>query len=324
MCTMMFINAISPFQPPFWLRNPHLQSILPKFIPQAEPAYQRILHQDNTGLCQIAYDFVYHHQSPNPQQLAVMFHGLEGSSDSHYAKAFVNYAQQQGWHAVIVHYRGCGGMDNASPYDYHAGDTASIHHSLIWLKQQYPSLFVAGVSLGGNMLARYLGEYAESALCEKAVIISAPVDLASSAKMMHRFVARHVYTPYLLKPLLKKALAKIHDSDDYQRLKNVKTIDAFDDLYTAPRHGYGNVNHYYQRASALPVLQSICVPTLIISAVDDPFLGKVAQSQDVSNMVQLYYPQYGGHVGFVDYHTTQKKLDLNWLPKTVFQFFNAK
>lgn len=320
---MTFKTDFSPFQPPFWLRNPHLQSILPKFIPQTEPNYQRILQLDNTGQCQIAYDFVYHSHAKNPQQLAVMFHGLEGSSDSHYAKAFVNYAHQQGWNAVIVHYRGCGGVENSSPYDYHAGDTASIQHSLTWLKQQYAELYVTGVSLGGNMLARYLGEYAESALCKKAVIISAPVDLASSAKMMHRFVARHVYTPYLLKPLLQKALAKIQDPVLASRLKKVKSIDDFDDLYTAPRHDYMNVKNYYQRASALPVLKSICIPTLVISAVDDPFLGQVAQSHDISNTVQLCYPKYGGHVGFIDYHTEHKKFDLNWLPKTVFQFFDA-
>ncbi|MFB2587104.1 YheT family hydrolase [Acinetobacter sp. c1-l78] len=318
---------LQPFQTHFLIKNPHIQTILPKFIKQKQPHYQRILKADSTGLAQVAYDFVYADGTqPSLEQslqrpLAVMFHGLEGDSDSHYAKCFVNEANAQGWDAVIVHYRGCGGVANPSPFDYNAGDTKELHHVLQQLKQQYQDVYAAGVSLGGNMLARYMGEYQDDVLCKAAVVVSAPVDLTTSAKAMHRFVAKRIYTPYLLKPLLVKALQKIDDPQVLAQLKQAKTLDIFDDLYTAPRHGYGTGKDYYLKASALPVMKNIRKPTLVITAIDDPFLGKIAQAQDVSEYVQLLYSPNGGHVGFMQYQN--KRLNTDWLPQTIFRYFNA-
>lgn len=117
--------SLTPFRTPFYLRNPHVQSILPKFIHTPMPNYQRVLCPDSTGTTQVAYDFVYADKSNAAKlPIAVMFHGLEGGSDSHYAMAFANFAVRHGWNAVIVHFRGCGGMDNTAEPDYHAGDTA--------------------------------------------------------------------------------------------------------------------------------------------------------------------------------------------------------
>lgn len=247
-----------------------------------------------------------------------MFHGLEGSSQSHYAKSFANHAKALKVNAVIVHYRGCGGLDNHSHLDYNAGDTTEAHYSLKRLQKLYSDIYVVGVSLGGNLLARYLGEYGDEALCRAAVVASAPVDLATSATVMKKFVARHVYTPYLLNSLTKKAAVKL-DGIDLQKLKKIKYLDEFDDLYTAPRHGYGTGAEYYQRASALPVLKGVSKPTLIISSQDDPFLGVVATQADVSDSVQLLYPKHGGHVGFLG--ATGRRLDLGWLARTTFEFF---
>lgn len=312
--------SLPPFHTPFIFANPHVQTILPKFIKQPQPNYQRQFFPDSTGKTKVAYDFIYVNHKPNlTKPLAVMFHGLEGSSDSHYAKAFANYAQQYGWDAVIVHYRGCGGVKNTADVDYNAGDVAEIQHMLSNLTQIYPTTLAVGVSLGGNMLAKYMAEAGESPLCQGAVIISAPVDLATSAQAMHKPIARRIYTPYLLKPLLKKAIDKIDDKEILVLLKQSKTLDVFDDLYTAPRHGYGTAENYYRQASALPMLKQIRKPTLMISAKDDPFLGTVATVNDISSAVRLLYSEHGGHVGFM--RQQGKKLDLTWLPETSFRFF---
>ncbi|WP_395147566.1 YheT family hydrolase [Moraxella atlantae] len=313
---------LKPFNPAFWLANPHIQTILPRFVPIEEPAYQRELLPDSTGETLVAYDFVYANGAPNlDKPLATMFHGLEGSSDSAYAKAFVLGAQRHGWDAVIVHFRGCGGVENTAYKDYHAGDTHEAQFVLTQLKQRYAHVFAAGVSLGGNMLARYMGETGDAALCDAAVVISAPVDLFSAAVKMHRGVAKRVYTPYLLKPLVAKALKKTTDPMTRNKLQKLHFIDGFDDIYTAPRNGFADAADYYRQSSALPVLQDISKPSLLIQAKDDPFVGIRATVDDISDAVRLLYSKHGGHVGFIDWQ--DGKFSLDWLPNTVMQFFMA-
>lgn len=306
----------TPFTPPFYLKNRHLQSILPRFVRQPVPKYKRELHLDSTGLAKVAYDFVINDKTSDT--LYVMFHGLEGSSQSHYAKSFANRATALGLNAVVVHYRGCGGMENDCHLDYNAGDTTEAQYILEKLNKLYANLYVVGVSLGGNLLAHYLGEYGDKAVCRAGVVASAPVDLATSAVQMHKFVARKVYTPYLLNSLVKKAEKKL-DGLDLEKLKKIKFIDEFDEIYTAPRHGYGTGADYYQKASALPVLKNIDKPTLIISSQDDPFLGVVATKTDIADCVQLLYPKHGGHVGFLG--ANGRQMDLGWLSRTTFEFF---
>lgn len=307
-------HSIAPFVPPWFLKNAHLQTILPKLIPQPMPPYQRELVPDSQGSTKVAYDFV-RADDGDDKPLVVMFCGLEGSSQSHYAKAFANYASGLGVNVVIVHYRGCGGVENLSPYDYHAGDTAEIHHVLSHLARTYPILMAVGVSLGGNMLAKYLGDYGDKAVCQAAVVVSAPLDLPSSAQALHRFVARHLYARYLLSSLNQKALTKTND----RRFLTIKTLDEFDQHYTAPRNGFASSSDYYKQSSALSTLKNITRPTLIVASDDDPFLGRGATMADVSDKVTLHYPKWGGHVGFIEQE--KGKLHLNWLPQTIFGFF---
>lgn len=312
----MKIFSPTPFAPPFYLKNPHIQSILPKFVRQPIPKYKRELHLDSTGLAHVAYDFVINDKASDT--LYVMFHGLEGSSQSHYAKSFANRATMLGLNAVIVHYRGCGGVENNCHLDYNAGDTAEVQYILERLNKLYKNIYAIGVSLGGNLLARYLGEYGDRAVCGAGVVVSAPVDLASGAVALKKLVGRHIYTPYLLNSLIKKAEQKL-ENDELKKLRNIKYLDEFDELYTAPRHGYGTGANYYQKASALPVLKNIVKPTLIISSQDDPFLGVVATKADIADCVQLLYPKYGGHVGFLG--ANGRQMDLGWLARTTFGFF---
>lgn len=312
----MTMSKLPIFSPKFYLRNPHIQTILPRFIKQPKPIFRREYHKDSTNMTYVAYDFLIQNISRN---IIVMFHGLEGSSQSPYAIAFANYAKSQQKNFVIVHYRGCGGMQNHAPKDYHAGDIEEMAHTLCHLSRRFDGINAVGISLGGNMLARYMGEYADHALCQKAVVISAPVDLTSAAQVMKKLIARHIYAPFLLKTLIPKALSKTQTTQ-HSALRKLKSLDEFDELYTAPRHGFGTASNYYQSTSALPVLKNITKPTLIISSADDPFLGKVAHAHHISPQVQLLYSLYGGHVGFLD--ITRGKFDLNYLPKTTLQFFD--
>ena len=334
----------APFKPPFWLSNPHLQSILPKFFAPKTPTYRRVVEKDSLDESDIAYDFYDAHpidadfinsagngeleQTP----LIVLFHGMEGSSDSHYARALAYQMHAQGWHFVVAHFRSCGGIPASGRVFYNAGDTGELHHMLKNLRKNFAHIYAVGVSLGGNALAKYMGEYGDKALCDGAAVISAPVDMSSAALSMHSFLSHRIYTPYLLNPIIKKALANDITKDEIDSIKAVNRISDFDDIFTAPRHGYRSNNHYYHASSALPYLIKVTKPLLLISAKDDPFLGFTATPNDVSDTVTLLETEHGGHVGFIRYNSDKDKsthlykksrFDINWLPETVSAYFKS-
>ena len=328
------------FQPPFWLTNPHLQSILPKFFAPKTPEYRRVVRKDSLGESDIAYDFYDAHpleitsDALDETPLIVLFHGMEGSSDSHYARALAYQMHAQGWHFVVAHFRSCGGIPASGRVFYNAGDTGEVHYALQNLCQKYKNIYAVGVSLGGNALAKYMGEYGNKVLCKGAAVISAPVDMSSAAITMHSFLSHRIYTPYLLNPIIKKALANDITAEEIDAIKAVNRISDFDDIFTAPRHGYRSNNHYYQSASALPYLIKVTKPLLLISAKDDPFIGFTATANDVSDSVTIIDTDHGGHIGYLRYSANKKpvnanetngklsKFDINWIPETVSAYFN--
>lgn len=318
-----------PFKPPFWLKNPHIQTILPKFLVKYQPNYRRELIKDALGESQIAYDFVDvkdekidgKYQKP----LVILFHGLEGSSNSHYAKSLAKAVKEQDWHYVVVHFRSCGGIPAMGNVFYNAGDTSEMQHAMIQLGSRYQHLYAVGMSLGGNVLAKYMGEQGDKAACQAAAVVSAPVDLASSAIAMERLMGRRIYTPYLLNPLVKKALENSLSSEEMQAVCSSTRISEFDQIFTAPRHGYRSVNDYYRHASSLPYLIDITKPTIIITAKDDPFLGMTACDTDLPDAVLLLETEHGGHMGYLRYLPHHSpKLNVSWLPDTVVGFFNSQ
>ena len=336
----------TPFNPPFWLSNPHLQSILPKFFAPDAPTYRRLIKPDSLDQTDIAYDFYDAHaikQSSNGKleqtPLVVLFHGMEGSSDSHYARALAYEMHAKGWHFVVAHFRSCGGIPAKGRVFYNAGDTDEVQHMLQNLSTRYANIYAVGVSLGGNALAKYLGEYGDEAICQGAAVISAPVDMSSAALSMHGFLSHRIYTPYLLNPIIKKALANDITQEEIDSIKAVNRISDFDDIFTAPRHGYRSNNDYYHRSSALPYLIAVTRPLLLISAKDDPFIGFTATPNDVSSSVTILDTDHGGHVGYLSYRSSQNassqaqsskrnrltssKFDINWLPETVSAYFAA-
>jgi len=317
----------SNFKPPLWLANTHLQTILPKFIMPEAPPYRRELTLDSLNESEVAYDF-YDADEPKPKTgdkyqtpLVVLFHGMEGSSLSHYARTLAYYVHSQGWHFVVAHFRSCGGVPVKGKVFYDAGDSLEVHHSLEYLKKRYETIYSVGTSLGGNVLGKYMGEYQEDALCEAAAIVSAPLDLASSSIAMERLLGRRVYTPYLLNPIVSKALGHHLTPEEMAGVKASRRISEFDQVFTAPRHGYRSKNDYYRQASALPHLANIAKPTLIITAKDDPFLGIVPDQGDTSSEVVLCEPKRGGHIGFLSFQG--KEFDASWYPKTAMDFFKT-
>ena len=255
-----------------------------------------------------------------------MFHGLEGSSQSHYALAFMHALAQRGWLGAIPHFRGCSGEANRTARAYHSGDAAEIAWLLQRFREQHPqrALYAVGVSLGGNALLRWLGEAGSAAqFVQAAAAVSAPLDLAAGGAALGRGLNR-LYTRMFLNTLKPKTLAKIARyphlaaAHDIHRARN---LYEFDNLYTAPVHGYHNTEDYWQRASAKPVLRDIQIPTLVLNARNDPFLPAqhLPRINEVSNYVTLEQPASGGHVGFVVGNFPGR---LNWLPQRLLHFFD--
>ena len=172
------------YRPPFWLRGGHLQSIWPKLMRIGSPAYRRELLPDSLGATEVAYDFVDGKRPDAP--LLMLFHGLEGSSASHYARALMFAAQRHGWHGVVAHFRSCGEVENRAPVFYHSGDSAEVAHMLQLMHSRYPRICAVGISLGGNALAKYLAEQGSRAIPQAAAVVSAPLDLTAASHRLEQ------------------------------------------------------------------------------------------------------------------------------------------
>lgn len=303
---------------PFWLKNGHVETLYAKMLQGSAPAYRRELLPDSTGKTLVAYDFIDADSHDAP--LVVLFHGLEGSSKSHYAVELMKAVKEQGWHGVVAHFRSCGGVANTAPVFYHSGDSAEIAFMLDTLAQRYTRIYAVGVSLGGNALAKYLGEQGGAAVPQAAAVVSAPVDLVAAGDCFDKGMTRLLYTRYFLDSLLPKAEASGYAPD---KLKLCKTLGDFDNWFTAPYHGFADRYDYYRKSSSKPLLPEIRIPTLLLNAVNDPFMppSVLATDKEVSDCVMLLQPQYGGHVGFV---SGTGKGNLRWLPQTVLAYFRQQ
>lgn len=238
--------------------------------------------------------------------LLVVFHGLEGSSASHYAEALADAARGRGWACAIPHFRGCSGELNLAPRAYHSGDFVEIDWILRRFAAQHSGPVVAvGISLGGNALMRWAGEIGAEARQVVAGIASvcSPLDLTASGWAIGRGFNRQVYTRMFLKTMVPKALQKLEQHPglfDRERLLAARDLYAFDDVFTAPVHGFKNAEDYWSRASAKPHLHRIAVPALALNALNDPFVpaASLPQAADAGSHVTLWQPAQGGHVGF--------------------------
>jgi uncharacterized protein len=238
--------------------------------------------------------------------LLVLFHGLEGSSRSHYAEAFADYAQSQGMAYAVPHFRGCSGELNLAPRAYHSGDYEEIGWVLQRCRAQHRGpIIVVGVSLGGNALLRWAEEAGATAgaVVQAVAAVSSPIDLAAGGYAIGRGFNRLVYTRMFLNTMVPKALRKLAQYPglfNEQALRSARDLYEFDNVFTAPLHGFRNTEDYWGRASAKPHLHQIQVPALVVNARNDPFVPAwcLPSQADVGHYVSLWQPAHGGHVGF--------------------------
>jgi uncharacterized protein len=316
------MNGMLPYRAPAWLPGGHAQTLYPLLIKPSLPAYRRERWDTPDGDF-IDLDWI---DAPLDAPLLVLFHGLEGSSVSHYATALMRAAQVAGWVGTVVHFRGCSGEPNRLPRAYHSGDSAEIDWVLRRLRTRFPQrrLCVVGVSLGGNALLKWLGEQegAANAVVDATAAVSAPLDLTACGHHLGRGF-NCVYTRHFLRTLKQGAAAKLARFPglfDGARMARSRSLYEFDDVVTAPLHGYRDADDYWRRASSKPLLRAIRVPTLLLNALNDPFLpvSALPRGTELSAAVRQETPSDGGHVGFVSGGWPGR---LDWLPQRLLAYF---
>lgn len=294
-----------------WLPGGHAQTIWPALFARRLPAGHasplwRWERWDTPDGDFIDVAFSSTPALPADAPWLVLFHGLEGSANSHYAQAMAWAAAQRGWHMAVPHFRGCSGEVNRGPRAYHSGDVVEVDWILRRLRERSSRpLHAVGVSLGGNALARWAGVQADkaAAVVQALAAVSAPLDLSAGGTALGKGLNRWIYTRMFLRTLVPKALVKwaqfpgLFDRDAVLRARDLRE---FDDAFTAPVHGFRDAQDYWHRAAARPVLGSIAVPALLLNALDDPFVPacSLPGPDEVSPRVTLWHPPHGGHVGF--------------------------
>jgi uncharacterized protein len=246
------------------------------------------------------------HRSAHLKRHLVLFHGLEGSSASQYAQAFACLAQQRGWDFSVPHFRGCSGELNLAPRAYHSGDFEEVGWILRRLRERSATpLLVVGISLGGNALLRWAQESGHSAAHTAAAVaaVSSPIDMQAAGLAIDRGFNWWVYSRMFLRTMKPRALAKLQQHPglfDGAKLQAARTLYEFDNVFTAPLHGFRDTPDYWARASAQPRLSEIRIPALVLNARNDPFVpaASLPSQAQVGPNVSLWQPAQGGHVGF--------------------------
>ncbi len=257
-------------------------------------------------------------------RLAILCHGLEGSSLSKYIIGTGSILHQRGWDIAAINYRGCSGTMNKNVRLYHSGATDDIHEVVQQLGTSYDEIALVGFSLGGNLVLKYVGEniYPSVRDVMSIVAISVPVDLEAASRQISK-KSNFIYEKKFLKSLRIKVKDKSNQFPelvDLTHINSIKSLFEFDDVYTANLHGFKNAVDYYNKSNSKQFLKDIKVPTLIVNALDDPFLPKPCYPLEEVNKnpwITLLTPKYGGHVGFVSEASTYY-----WEEKVIHQYLN--
>jgi predicted alpha/beta-fold hydrolase len=313
----------SDFRAPWWLRSAHLQTVFaPLFrrAPEVPLARERVELADGDFL---DLDWTPRRGSP----VVLVLHGLEGSSDSPYARGILGAIHARGWRGVLMHFRGCSGEPNRLPRTYHSGDTGDLAEVVDKLldRRDIPAMAAVGYSLGGNVLLKWLGERGAEAPVSAAVAVSVPFTLSRAADRLTTGLSR-MYQRRLIGELRGKLRRKFSATSgpiDLTRAENSRDFWDFDDAVTAPLHGFKDVHDYYTRASSRQYLHKIGVPTLMLHAEDDPFMTPdvVPTGEELSPSVRLELSTRGGHVGFI--HGSVPWRPRYWLEERIPAFLAA-
>ena len=304
---------MTPYRAPWWLPGSHAQTIYPYLALRRAPLTYRRERVETPDGDFVDFDWLPDGASDAPT--VILLHGLEGSSRSHYATDLLSAAARRGWRGVVPHWRGCSGEPNRLPRAYHSGDHAETGWILQAVRARIgtSAAFAIGVSLGGSALLNFLGRGGGKELT-RAAAVSAPIDLPAAGAALDRGWNR-IYARNFLKTLVPKAAAK------GQCRGRIRTMREFDDLVTAPLHGFAGVDDYWSRASSKPWLRTIELPTLVLNALNDPFVpgDSLPKPGEVGAAVTLEQPPHGGHVGF---STGPFPGNLGWLSERLFRFFD--
>ncbi len=297
------------FRPAWWLPGPHLPTVFGKLVRQVPPAHERIERWPTPDGDEVSVALIAPPTRDAP--LLTIFHGLEGTVRSTYAQGLLHQARARGWGAAMLIWRSCDGRVPRAPRMYHSGETADAEFFFGTLEQRFPAspLLAAGVSLGANVLLKWLGERGAAAprALQAAAAVSTPFDLGAGARHLERGFSK-VYVRHFVRGLKRKALAAMdaHPTLPVERTRvaAARTFWEFDDAFTAPVHGFAGADDYYTRSSSLGFLGRIRRPALLFSAVDDPFLPATVldEVQRVARENSRLHPDFtptGGHVGWV-------------------------
>lgn len=295
------------FVPAWWIPGAHVQTLWGKLARKQPPA--PVVRETWTAPDGEALE-LHRLKVSGAKSRIVLLHGLEGSVRSHYAQGLLWEAYRRGWNADLLIFRTCGTAESTTPRLYHSGETSDIAWVVDRIVAEDPDtgIGLAGVSLGGNVLLKYLGERGSDAppQVRGAVAISVPFDLERSSRKIDRGFSR-LYQWHFLRTLRKKArskLAQFPGIADLERVEAATTMFEYDDVMTAPVHGFAGASDYYSRSSSINWIQGIRVPTLLLSAVDDPFLpaevlDEVAVKAKQNSNLEMEFHPHGGHVGFI-------------------------
>jgi predicted alpha/beta-fold hydrolase len=293
------------FRPAWWLHGAHAQTIWAAML-RRRPAIS--FRRERLELAD--GDFIDLDWTPNDSKapLVLVLHGLEGSSRSNYICGLLTACMQRGWRGVVLHFRGCSGEPNRLARSYNAGVSADLDEVINHLRRRDPGvrLTAVGYSLGGNVLLKWLGEQGERAALRAAAAVSVPFLLEGVASRMREGFSR-LYQRYFLNSMLSNYRAKFERITTlppplaFDQLGRLNDFYSFDDHITAPLHGFSDARDYYTRSSCRQYLHAIRRPTLIVHALDDPFMttAVLPNPDELANDVMLELSEYGGHVGFV-------------------------
>ena len=320
--------AVSDYQAPSWCPGGHLQTVIPaRLSPKPVIHYRReIVRTPDNDI--VAWDWVDPKAPSSETPVLVHFHGLEGGSDSHYALALMHACFERGWRGVVAHFRTCGGLMNLKPRAYFAGDVSDCSWVMKTVRSRFPKapLYAVGVSLGANQVAKCLGDFGEAAssFVDAAVAVCAPIDLVAGSERLTKGVNILYANMFLstLKEKLEEKARQYPDLFDIEKVKRVQNMYDFDDMYTAPVHGFPSAMDYWQKCSAKPVLGGVRVPLLLLNARNDPFLPAwtLPSATEIAPAVTADFPAEGGHVGFPEGNFPG---NLDYLPRRIMRFFDA-
>jgi len=289
------------FQPAWWCRGPNAQTLWARLARRAPKLFfqrERLELPDGDFL-----DLDWTENGSGP--IVMVLHGLEGSSQSPYARGMMQAIKRRGWRGVVMHFRGCSGEPNRLARSYHSGDTGDLAHVISTLQQREPRtrVSIVGFSLGGNVLLKWLGNTGRETPVRAAVAVSVPYVLQSAADRLNRGFSR-LYQRQLIRSLrltVAEKRKRIALPIKIQDLSTLKSFRDFDEYVTAPLHGFDSADHYYTVSSSRQYLKGIAVPTLLLHARDDPFMTEkvIPRKNELPDSVTLEVYPYGGHVGFV-------------------------